>query len=152
MADLDALSAYVNYGISLPQNPYLAADGKLTAAQTRGEKTFQSACLSCHGGPFYTDSALDNPELDFTQAIVLHDVGTCVKKGPFPDRPGKDVKGQAHTACDFDTPTLRGVFATAPYFHDGSARTLLDVVKRLPTSSGLEPAVQADLVEYIKTL
>lgn len=151
-ADLDALSAYVNYGISLPQNPYLAADGKLTAAQARGEKTFQSACASCHGGPFYTDSALGNPDMDFTKAIVLHDVGTCVKKGPFPDRPGKDVNGQPHTACDFDTPTLRGVFATAPYFHDGSARTLLDVVKRLPSSAALAPADQADLVEYVQTL
>lgn len=151
-ADLDALSAYVNYGIPLPQNPYLAADGKLTEAQTRGEKTFQSACVSCHGGSFYTDSALGNAGLDFTQTIVLHDIGTCVKKGLFPDRPGKDVKGQAHTACDFDTPTLRGVFASAPYFHDGSARTLLDVVKRLPSSSGLAAPDQADLVEYLKTL
>ncbi len=151
-AELDALSNYVNYGISLPQNPYLAADGKLTAAQTRGEKTFQSACASCHGGPFYTDSGFGNPELDFTKPIVLHDVGTCIKKGFFPDRPAKDVTGQAHTACDFDTPTLRGVFATAPFFHDGSARTLLDVVKRLPTSAGLGAADQADLVEYIQTL
>ena len=75
-----------------------------------------------------------------------------MKKLPFPERAGKDVNGQAHTACDFDTPTLRGVFATAPYFHDGSARTLLDVVKRLPSSAGLEPADQADLVEYIQTL
>ncbi len=115
-------------------------------------KTFQSACASCHGGPFYTDSALGNAGLDFTQTIVLHDIGTCVKKGLFPDRPGKDVKGQTHTACDFDTPTLRGVFATAPYFHDGSARTLLDVVKRLPSSSGLAAGDQADLVEYLKTL
>lgn len=151
-ADLDALSTYVNYGIPLPQNPYLAEDGKLTAAQTRGEKLFQSACVSCHGGPFYTDSALGNAGMDFTQTIVLHDVGTCVKKGAFPDRPGKDVKGQTHTACDFDTPTLRGVFATAPYFHDGSARTLLDVVKRLPSSSELGASEQADLVEYLKTL
>jgi YVTN family beta-propeller protein len=151
-ADLDALSRYVNYGISLPQNPYLAPDGKLDEAQTRGEKTFQSICASCHGGPFYTDSALGNAGLDFTKTIVLHDVGTCVTTGDFPDKPGNDVDGQAHTACDFDTPTLRGIFATAPYFHDGSARTLLDVVKRLPPSAALPAADQADLVEYIKTL
>ena len=28
-----------------------------------------------------------------------------------------------------DTPTLRGVWATAPYLHDGSARTLDDAVR-----------------------
>ncbi len=151
-ADLDALALYVNYGISLPQNPYLAADGKLNDAQARGEKTFQAVCVSCHGGPFYTDSAMGNPGLDFNLPILLHDLGTCVKKGDFPDKPGKDVTGQTRAACEFDTPTLRGVFATAPYFHDGSARTLLDVVKRLPPSKDLPAAEQADLVEFIKTL
>jgi mono/diheme cytochrome c family protein len=151
-ADLDALATYVNFGISLPQNPYLAPGGKPTAAQSRGEKTFNAVCLSCHGGPFYTDSALGNDGLDFTKAIVLHDVGTCMKTGSYPDKPATDVLGQAHTACDFDTPTLRGVFATAPYFHDGSARTLLDVVKRLPPSAALPAADQADLVEYLQTL
>ena len=150
--DLDALATYVNYGIALPQNPYLAPGGKLTAAQSRGEKTFAAACLSCHDGPFYTDSALGNTGLDLTKDIVLHDVGTCVKTGSYPDKPGKDVIDQPRTACDFDTPTLRGVFATAPYFHDGSARTLLDVVKRLPSSSSLPAADQADLVEYLQTL
>ncbi len=151
-ADLDALATYVNYGISLPQNPYLAADGKLTQAQTRGQTTFKSVCASCHGGPFYTDSGTGNPTLDFTKPILLHDLGTCVKTGAFPDKPGVDVTAQAHTACEFDTPTLRGVFATAPYLHDGSARTLLDVVKRLPPSADLKPADQADLVEYLNTL
>lgn len=151
-AELDALARYVNYGISLPQNPYLAADGKLSAAQARGEKTFQAVCVSCHDGPFYTDSAAGNPGLDFTKPIVLHDLGTCVKKGDFPDKPGIDVTSKIHTACDFDTPTLRGVFATAPYLHDGSARTLLDVMKRLPASKDLELSDQEDLVEYVKTL
>jgi YVTN family beta-propeller protein len=151
-ADLDALALYVNYGISLPQNPYLAADGKLNDAQTRGEKTFKAVCASCHDGPFYTDSASGNPTLDFNLPILLHDLGTCVKKGDFVDKPGIDVTKKTHTACEFDTPTLRGIFATAPYLHDGSARTLLDVVKRLPPSMDLPAADQADLVEYIKTL
>ncbi|MEP7122970.1 MAG: hypothetical protein ABJE95_18730 [Byssovorax sp.] len=151
-ADLDALALYVNYGVSLPQNPNLAADGKLTDAQTRGQKTFASVCATCHGGPFYTDSATGNPTLDFNKPILLHDLGTCVKTGPNPDKIGVDVTNVTHKACEFDTPTLRGVFATAPYLHDGSARTLLDVVKRLPPSADLAPGDQSDLVEYLKTL
>ena len=151
-ADLDALALYVNYGISLPQNPNLAADGKLNDAQARGQKTFASVCVSCHGGPFYTDSAMGNPTLDFSKPILLHDLGTCVKTGPNPDKSGIDVTAVIHKPCEFDTPTLRGVFATAPYLHDGSAHTLLDVVKRLPPSMDLPPADQSDLVEYLKTL
>ena len=108
--------------------------------------------MSCHPGPFYTDSALGNAALDFSKPILLHDLGTCVKKGDNPDKAGVDVTSVIHSACEFDTPTLRGVFATAPYFHDGSARTLLDVVKRLPASVDLPADDQSDLVEFLKTL
>jgi cytochrome c peroxidase len=57
-----------------------------------------------------------------------------------------------HSACDFDTPTLRGIFATAPYFHDGSAATLRDVVDRLPFTQQLGDADRDALVAYVKTL
>ena len=73
--------------------------------------------------------------------------------GDFPDQPAPDeVVGKMHTACDFDTPTLRGIFATAPYFHDGSAATLGDVVDRLPAAAMLSADDKAALVEYLKTL
>jgi len=84
---------------------------------------------------------------------VLHDIGTCQTTGPFPDRPAADeVVGKMHSACDFDTPTLRGIFATPPYFHDGSAETLRDAVDRLPAAKGLSDGDKAALVEYVKTL
>ena len=56
------------------------------------------------------------------------------------------------TACDFDTPTLRGIFATPPYFHDGSAATLADAVDRVPSSAQLSAGAKSDLVEYLQTL
>jgi len=42
----------------------------------------------------------------------------------------------------------------APYFHDGSARTLLDVVNHYDKHFGLNltAAQKADLVEFLKTL
>src|SRR5262249_45310534 len=122
---LAALASFVNYAIPFPQNPNLAANGALTDAQKRGQATFAASCAGCHSGASLTDSGAGNPPLDFTGPIVLHDVGTCVTSGPFLDKPAPDeVTGTMHTACDFDTPSLRGVFATAPYFHDGSAATL----------------------------
>ncbi len=151
-ADLDAIAAFVNYAIPFPPSPYLAKDGKLTESQTRGKGTFQSACADCHSGPFLTDSGQGNPTLDYKGPVLLHDLGTCIKKGDFPDKPAPNVAGGTHTACDFDTPTLRGIFATAPYFHDGSALTLDEVVDRLPSSANLSAEEKADLVAYMLTL
>ncbi|MFT3774679.1 MAG: c-type cytochrome [Minicystis sp.] len=150
--DLEALSAYVNYAIPFPPNPFVSADGTLNESQTRGKATFDVACASCHSGPYYTDSAAGNPALDFKKQILLHDIGTCVKTGDNPDTPQRDVSGAMHTACDFDTPTLRGIFATPPYFHDGSARTLRDVVDRLSFSANLSDQEKQDLVAYLQTL
>ncbi len=55
------------------------------------------------------------------------------------------------------TPGLRGLMLTAPYFHDGSAASLADVVKRytstdIPEVPNLSMEEQAALVEYLKSL
>lgn len=154
LADLSDLADFVNYAIPFPQNPYRAADGSLTAQQLRGKDLFLAGCAStCHSGYYLTDSGAGNPTLDENGPIVLHDIGTCVTDGPFTDRPAPDeIVGKMHGACNFDTPTLRGIAATAPYFHDGSAATLRDVVDRLPVSKSMSDDDKNALVEYVKTL
>ena len=76
----------------------------------------------------------------------MHDVGTL--------RPtsGKRLGG----ALDgIDTPTLRGIWETAPYLHDGSAATLLDVIgdrnpdDRHGRTSALSETERAALVSYL---
>lgn len=54
----------------------------------------------------------------------------------------------------FKTPNLRGLAARAPYFHDGSARTLEDVVRFYDRRfrMGLTQREQADLAAYMKAL
>ncbi len=151
-ADLAALAAFVNLAIPFPQNPYQVTSGPLFDAQERGKVTFENLCASCHSGPYFTDSGVGNPTLDLNQAVVLHDIGTCVTSGPTPDKAAKDVLGNARTACEFDTPSLRGIHASAPYLHDGSARTLRDVVDRLSFSSGLTEGDKDDLVSYLQSL
>jgi YVTN family beta-propeller protein len=151
--DLQALSDFVNDAIPLPQNPNRSPDGTLTAKQQRGRALFTDRCASCHSGDWLTDSGAGNPTLDLDGPIKLHDIGTCVIGGDFPDQPAPDeVVGKMHTACDFDTPTLRGIFATAPYFHDGSAATLRDAVDRLPFTQGMSSDDKDALVAYVKTL
>ena len=59
-----------------------------------------------------------------TGGVLLHDVGTCVTTGAFPDVAHTDVDGDARPACPFDTPVSRGLWDSAPYLWDGSAATL----------------------------
>ena len=161
LPDLQALADFVNYAIPFPQNPNLSPDGTLTPSQIHGQQLFGNYCASCHTGAYFTDSGLGNPSLDLEGPVVLHDVGTCVVGGPFPDQPYPTADGeQTRGPCLFDTPTLRGIFATAPYLHDGSAATLDDAVARMiaglqqtgQLAAQIDAADQADLVAYLKTL
>jgi mono/diheme cytochrome c family protein len=111
-SDLDALAAYVTSLNSFTRSPYRNANGSLTTLATQGRTVFQNAnCGSCHAGTRFTDSA--NATLD--------DVGT-IKQPTSGQRLGAGLTG-------IDPPTLRDVWATAPYLHDGSAATLADAVR-----------------------
>ncbi|MEZ5471263.1 MAG: PKD domain-containing protein [Marinicella sp.] len=113
--ELDQISAYVTSlgSASLPQSPFRTFAGEMSAAANNGATVFQSlGCGSCHlPGNDFTNSQLgSNP--------LLHNVGTL-----------RDSSGQRLGAqlTGIDTPTLLGVWETAPYFHDGSASTLAEV-------------------------
>jgi Chitobiase/beta-hexosaminidase C-terminal domain/Bacterial Ig-like domain/PKD domain/RoxA-like, cytochrome c-like len=139
-AELDALAAYVSTLKTVPTSPYRNADGTMTSDAIAGQAIFNSAgCATCHSGAEMTDSAPNN----------LHDVGTITT-----------ASGQRRggTLTGFDTPTLIGVWATAPYLHDGSAATLLDVITTKNPSnqhgntSALTSTQKTQLVAYLQQL
>jgi len=145
---LDAIAAYVNLALPLPVPP--TTDATLVA---RGAQVFQaSMCGSCHAGPRFTDSGAGNPTLDLTGTVLLHDVGTCVTAGTFPDVAHEDVAGHPRAACMFDTPSLSGVASSPPYLHDGSAATLGDAVLKMPMAPAAGSADLTALVEYLRSL
>ncbi len=150
---LDALTDYVNRGIPFPIPPTTEA-----SRVARGRAVFERAdvgCLTCHSGPLFTDSGAGNPTLDLTGPILLHDVGTCAG-GDFPDVAHDASDGRPREACRFDTPSLRGLAASPPYLHDGSAPTLADVLEKtrgkMGDISALSSGELADLVEYLRSL
>ena len=105
---LDNLAAYVSSlnKASLPKSPYRTATGELTEQAVAGQTLFSELnCSSCHRGNAFTDG-------------VIHDVGTLRTYSG--NRLGESLSG-------IKTPSLLGVFASAPYLHDGSAATLADV-------------------------
>ena len=59
----------------------------------------------------------------------------------------------------FDTPTLRGLWPTAPYLHDGSAKSLMDLItiQNLQglhggNTNSLTAQEQQDLVNYLLSI
>jgi len=73
--------------------------GRLSESAKRGKKIFDSSrsgCSVCHPGPYFTD-------------MLKHDVGT---------------RSPVDTSQFFDTPTLKEVWRTAPYLHDGRYTTI----------------------------
>jgi CxxC motif-containing protein (DUF1111 family) len=158
---LDALADYVNYAIPVPVPPTPADPQTVTRGEQLFNDTTKTACTCCHSGPNRTDSGQGNPTLDLNGPILLHDVGTCVTSGPWPDVAHEDIDGAPRAACAFDTPALRGLWDSAPYLHDGSAATLDDVIPVMlqataPSCTTPRTALSADdraaLVEYLRSL
>jgi len=138
--DLDALAAYSN-SHKFVLSPH--AKQGLSEAAKRGRKLFHSertACATCHSGPFLTDSR-PRPASE----IIRHDVGT-----------GNDSNEKMGPA--YDTPTLLGVYRTAPYLHHGKAETLADVLTtqnendKHGKTSDLSAEQVNDIVAYLKAL
>ena len=129
--------------IPLRPNRYRLPNGELTAAQERGKALFERSrrkdgsvipegnrCSFCHSGKYYTNHQ-------------LADVGT----GKPTDR-----------SPLIDAPHLTNVAYSAPYLHDGSARTMEEIwtVFNPKDTHGVTNDLMKDelndLIEYLKTL
>jgi cytochrome c peroxidase len=64
------------------------------------------------------------------------------------------VTGRCADVGKFKVPTLRGLAGRPPYFHNGSAATLEDVVDSYDRrfAIGLSPAEKQDLVAFLRAL
>ncbi|MEL7061317.1 MAG: MbnH family di-heme enzyme [Acidobacteriota bacterium] len=106
-------------------------EGALTPAARRGMRLFfgnRLACGHCHGG--FNLSGPTRHVGSTPRPPIFHNTGLYNLDGRYPsDNPGL-ARHTAQPADDgrFKTPTLRNVTRTAPYFHDGSAATLDDVL------------------------
>ena len=134
--DLDSLADFVAFLTHSDASPFKNEDGTLTASAQAGKLVFaNNACANCHGGAQFTDSAIN----------VFHDVGTITSATG--QRLGGPLPG-------LDTPTLRGVFNTAPYLHDGSAATLAAAIvahTKVPHPTAGTQAL-TDLVNYLSSI
>ena len=133
--------------------------GDETAMSTSAVSGFQlfvdsekGNCVVCHSPPNFTDSGFHNVGLSSFNA-GQGDLGR------YHERPLNLMRGA------FKTPSLRDVTKTAPYFHDGSALTLREVMQHYVTAgiddTNLSPSMKpldltdteiSDLVAFLEAL
>jgi YVTN family beta-propeller protein len=132
-SDLDALAAYVASLNVFASSPHRNADGTLTADAVAGREIFRTRnCASCHGGTKFTNSANNNPQNVGTQTAAS----------------GGRLGG---TLTGIDIPTLRDVWSSAPYLHDGSAATLGQAI-RAHSGVTINDADLGQLVAYVSQI
>ncbi len=131
--DLDALAAYVASLSTFANSPHRNADGSLTTEAVSGKAVFASKnCAQCHSGVAFSNSGAAN----------LFNIGTL--KPSSGSRLGAALTG-------LDVPTLRDVWATGPYLHDGSAATLNEAIQAHNTVSLTLGEVNS-LVAYLRQI
>ncbi|WP_166461105.1 Ig-like domain-containing protein [Flavicella sediminum] len=109
---LDNLAEYITSLSDYPKSPNKNIDGTYTKSAIKGRQHFiKLACYSCHSGATFTDSGFG----------TVHNMGTI--KSNSGNRLHKKLEG-------LDTPTLISLWQSAPYLHDGSAKTLEDVFEK----------------------
>jgi len=130
LVDVDTIQPYIDQIVKPPVLPVTDA-----ASVARGSTLFHSdalACAACHSGTYFTDdllhTVLDPMSLDSEDVIP-----------------------------ESNTPGLFGLFLRAPYFHDGRAATLLDVLTMgsaapMDHTTGLSQGDLDDLVAYMNSL
>jgi len=135
------LAALQEYQLSLAAPAPAAGSFDATAA-ARGKLVFdnEGRCATCHEGSLLTDA---NSRLHPAVDVVSEPEPNAV-----PSYASRSATKQYRTA------PLAGLWQHAPYFHNGSAATLADVVQAYNTkrSLGLSASQASDLVEYLKSL
>jgi cytochrome c peroxidase len=113
-----------------PFDKFKAGDtAALSASAQRGMKLFfgKANCTACHQGANFTDSAFHNIGLESA------DVGR------------KEISKLAGDHGAMKTPTLREIAKTAPYMHDGSLKTLEEVVQHYKKGGNGNPFQDEEL-------
>jgi cytochrome c peroxidase len=180
-----AIAAYERTRLSgdAPFDRFIGGEkNAITKAQKRGWDLFQhkAQCINCHtfnrNSPFFTDFKFHNTGVatkgkDFEELIkrtTLNktvELGTLAHADDLSDLGRYLVTRQAKDIGAFKTPTLRDIELTTPFMHDGSHKTLLDVVRFYNLGGNANPYLDErirplnltdqemnDLVEFMRSL
>lgn len=90
----------------------------MTPEAVRGMNIFNGKghCLPCHSGPAFSDGG-------------YHNLGVGYENGKYKDEGRYAISKNRKEMGAFKTPGLRNTAQTHPYLHDGSEKTLADVIE-----------------------
>ena len=134
-----------------PYDKYAAGDtSALTAQQVRGlHKVQELGCTSCHSGPAFNGPGVFQP-------FPIHSNPVFAAKYHFKDDKGlAEVTKKADDEHLWKVPTLRNIALTAPYFHNGSVKTLDEavvVMAKTQLDKDLSTTEVADIVAFLNAL
>ncbi len=148
-----AIAAFLRTLVTLdsPFDRWLRGDeSALGEAERRGYRLFKSyGCIACHqgravGGNMYAGmGVMGDYFADRGGPLTRADLGRY------------NVTGRPEDRHVFKVPSLRLVARTAPYFHDGSARTLeeaVTVMARYQLGRELPDRDRADIIAFLRSL
>jgi len=171
--DVNASRAAVARGEALFNNTPITITGVAGINDLPGLTTVSGFCGTCHDTPDVGNHSVklpinigianggpnnNNPGLDITDLPVFS--LSCVS-GPNAGKtytvtdPGRAlISGKCVDIGKVKGPILRGLAGRAPYFHNGSAATLLDAVNfyNLRFNIGLSAAQMSDMAAFLQTL
>lgn len=123
-----------------------------TIQEQRGYELFKKNCSVCHTEPLFTNFKFENIGLPIDTS--LNDFGRMM------------ISKNVSDSLKFKVPTLRNIEFSGPYFHDGRAKKLRDVLEHY--SSGINKSVnvhpslkngialsstdKVELISFLKTL
>jgi len=148
-----AIAAYERTLIT-PNSPYdryvKGDEAALTEQQVRGMKLFaEVGCAGCHSGPAFNGTG------GFVKFPMIKN-GYFEAQYQFSKDKGRaEVTKKAEDENTWKVPTLRNIALTAPYFHNGSVKTLDKAVKvmgKLQLGRELTDEQVSDLVAFLNAL
>jgi cytochrome c peroxidase len=114
----------------------------LNHQEKRGLKKFiHKGCVSCHSGPLFGGN--DYQVMGAVNEYKTHDMGRF------------NVTNNENDKKMFKVPSLRNVIKTAPYFHDGSVKTIDEAIKLMAyhqLDERVGPGFINDVKAFLRTL
>ncbi|HZI53183.1 MAG TPA: cytochrome c peroxidase [Chitinophagaceae bacterium] len=151
---LKALAQFTGYMTSANSkyDRYKKGMAVFTTPESNGYQLYQSNCASCHPEPLFTDYSYRNTGLPVDP--FLNDYGRM------------RVTGKKEDSLKFKVPTLRNVYISSNYMHDGRFNTLAQCINHYRTgvqqSTTLDPSLAngialtnteaAELALFLRTL
>lgn len=115
---------------------YLRGEASFTAQEMNGYQLFQANCASCHPAPLFTDNTFHNIGLPVDDH--LEDFGRM------------RITNNSADSLLFKTPTLRNVYISSNYMHDGRFNTLAQCINHYRSGVQQGPTLDPLLINGIE--